>query len=102
MGYYIETGTASGKAAILVNRDGAEIVPKPDNFSNIPAGKALICVVDNQLFEAAGYCFSPEEFSVFSEPSDPLPKTWLYMDLDKAQTLSRFKDSWDYKRMNIV
>lgn len=36
----------------------------------------LICVVDNGMFAAAAYCYSPAEYKVFSEP-DGRPKTWL-------------------------
>jgi len=75
MGYYInETSRgiqlpASGKARVLIS-DGAVRVA-PEFQPN------LICVVDNGLFEAAGYCYSEEEFKVFNDPNDWRPKTWL-------------------------
>jgi hypothetical protein len=37
----------------------------------------LICVVSNGLFDAAGYCFSQEEFNAFNKPSDGRPRVWL-------------------------
>jgi hypothetical protein len=75
MGYYINTrsdGTPlnpKGKVHDLV-MDGAEIV-------NAEFQPNLICVVDNGLFEAAGYCYSEDEFRAFTDPTDHRPKVWL-------------------------
>ena len=75
MGYYIETGGVYDKADVLVKRDGAEIIEQPKRFDDIPDDKALICVVDNLIFEAAGYAFSLEEFEAFSDPADRRDKS---------------------------
>ena len=99
MGYYVQTGTTHNKANEIALQYGGVIIPEPTDFSQVPKDKALICVVDNNIFEAAGYCYSPEEFEVFSDPEDFRPKQWLLMDLDKAQELTKFKESWDYKHM---
>jgi hypothetical protein len=75
MGYYInQTSTGQplpsiGKVKALV-LDGAKIVA-PEYQPN------LVCVVDNGPFEAAGYCYSEEEFKEFNNPGDWRPKTWL-------------------------
>ena len=100
MGFYIETGTTHCKAKILEQRYQAKLIPQPASFSDVPKDKALVCVVDNTMFEAAGYCFDEAEFKVFTEPKDTRPKEWLLMDLDTAQSLSRFKNSYEYRRMN--
>lgn len=75
MGYYInETSDgkplpAVGKAKALIE-DGAKMVA-PEFQEN------LVCVVDNMFFEAAGYCYSEQEFRVFNDPRDTRPKVWL-------------------------
>jgi len=89
MGYYIETGTNKGKAEIICEKHGGEIIECPLYFSEIPDDKALICVVDNGIFEAAGYCYSESEFHAFTELSDHRPKTWLIMEKEKAIELSQ-------------
>ena len=58
MGYYLQTESNLDKADALVAMYGAEIISKPRSFAEVPANKALICVVSNGIFEAAGYCFS--------------------------------------------
>lgn len=103
MGFYLEVPSNHDKADLIIegsllNVDGtdylngytAEIIPKPDSFSEVPEDKALICVVDNGIFEGAGYCFSPMEFDAFSYPADTRPKTWLLIDKWAAQKATGF------------
>ena len=74
MGLYInQTSTGAplpnlGKADALI-ADGAVVV-KAQWQPN------LICVVNNGMFEAAGYAFCEEEFNVFKMP-DGRKKIWL-------------------------
>ena len=93
MGYYIEVPRDKEKAEQLVQLYDAEIVPRPSSLSEIPNGKALICVVDNGLFEAAGFCYSEREFKDFVF-DDGRPRKWLIMDLGKAKKLSGYAESW--------
>jgi len=88
MGFYIQ-GPKVGKGVFIKNEYGGEFVPQPESFDEIPEDKALICVVNNGLFEAAGYCFSAEEFEAFVYPDERI-RHWLLMDKDKAQKLSGF------------
>jgi hypothetical protein len=73
MGYYINETTkgktldSQGKIKDLLE-DGAKIV-KAEFQPN------LICVVDNGMFQAAGYCYSKEEFEEFNNPRDNRSKT---------------------------
>ncbi len=74
MGKYInETskGPIQGSKTAAIVIDGGEQIKQPDSF--IPN---LICVVDNGIFDAAGYCYNEGEFKVFSK-FDGRPKTWL-------------------------
>jgi len=91
MGWYIP-GPAQGKARYIKERHGAEIIERPSSFRDISSDKALICVVDNGPFEAAGYAFSEREFEAFSRP-DSRQKTWMVMDYNLARELSGYSDS---------
>jgi hypothetical protein len=93
VGYYIETQQPKGKAEYIrqhlngveISEDDAEL------FAHTARDVAVICVVDNGPFEAAAYCFSPEEFRAFSDPTDSRPKTWLLVeDVAKVKALTRF------------
>lgn len=90
MGFYIQ-GPAKSKAQYIVSEYDGKIIACPKKFADIAPDKALICVVDNGAFEAAGYCFGEREFTAFSNPDDIRPKTWLVMDKNKAEELSGYK-----------
>lgn len=86
MGYYINKTTKGktlpsiGKATALIN-DGGKAV-SGDKFE-----ENLVCVVSNGLFDAAGYCYSEEEYEIFKEP-DGRTRTWLVHP--EAKQLSDF------------
>lgn len=94
MGYYIEVPTNTEKAAYLHQNEGAQIVALEDpilkvfrpipSLTEIPDDQALICVVENGLFDAAGVCYSRSEREAFADPTDPRLKTWLIMDRERA------------------
>lgn len=86
MGWYIE-GPKFGKAEYIRDEHGGEIVGEPSSFDDIDETKALICVVTNYHFEAAGYCLSERDFDLFTSP-DTRPKTWLTMNKEKAEELT--------------
>ena len=90
MGYYIEVPKNQGKAKQISLMYDGEIIEKPKNFSDIPSNKAIICVVDNGLFEAVGFCYSEKEFLVFSNSMDRRPKQWLLLDLVLTKKLTRY------------
>lgn len=90
MGYYIQTGNATGKAKVLIEKHNAEVLTKPPIWQELPANKALICIVHNRFFDAAGLCFSKAEFNEFNLPHDARPKTWLYIDKELAFELAQY------------
>ena len=92
MGYYIEVPENHNKAQQLVGIYGAQIIPRPSKFTDIPEDKALICVVSNLNFDAAGYCFNEHEFEAFKKDVHVFqrPRTWVLMDKAKAIKLSGF------------
>ena len=92
MGYYIQTSGRGSKVEALVRDHNAIKTYQPSSFEDIPEGKALICVVDNVAFEAAGLVYSQSELEAFTVPSDHRMKTWLLMDKAKAHELAGYKE----------
>lgn len=91
MGYYIQAPTNRNKAAYLVSTlGGQQLVSPPASFNDIPTGKALIVVVDNMAFEAAGLCYNADEFEVFTGP-DRRPRQYVLLDKAVAYELSGYK-----------
>jgi hypothetical protein len=76
MGYYIEVPNPTHKAEQLVRLHGAELVLLPELF-DFSGDYALICVVENGLFDAAGVAYSPSERDAFNNPDDTRDKVWL-------------------------
>lgn len=85
MGYYIETGSPMDKAQWIVDNMQGQRIEQPRSFDSVPADKALVCVIDNGFFEAAGYCYDGREFFAFTDESDNRPKEWLLVDLEPVQ-----------------
>jgi hypothetical protein len=83
MGYYIQTQENTGKAARICDSwaDTEIISSAPASYQDIPEGKALVVVVENQLFEAAGVVYNEQEFRAFTDTvHDHRPRTYLLMD----------------------
>lgn len=84
MGMYIQ-GPAKGKAEALVDLGVAEAIlfgTIPKTLADLPAGKSLVCVVDNGHFDAAAYMYSEQEYKDWQRPEDKRPKRWLFVDTD--------------------
>lgn len=91
MGFYIQVPDRLKKARQLVSLHKAEIIQRPQFFGSVPEGKALICVIDNGIFEAAGLCYSEDEFEDMST-NDGRARTWVLMDKALAHELTGFKE----------
>ena len=92
MGYYIE-GPAFGKALHIKSMyKGQILLDAPKKFSDVPKDKAIIVVVENPLFEAAGYAFSEDEFKHFTDKTDTRRKLFVLMDKELAERLSGKKE----------
>lgn len=61
MGYYIETGTAKGKADILCEEYGLFKATRVDAIRAMTNGFGVVVVIDNGAFEAAGFAYSMGE-----------------------------------------
>lgn len=89
MGYYIEVPEKKGKAKQIVDMYGGRILLDPPEFKKLKPDEALICVVDNGIFDAAGFAFDEAEFNVFVQP-DGRRKVWVIMNRAKACALTGF------------
>ena len=90
MGFQLP-GPTKGKVDHLIATCGAKRLAKPPKaFDDIPEGKALICVVNTVTYETASYCFSATEMTLLNDATDFRARTWLLMDKDGAERLSRF------------
>lgn len=77
MGYYLQTNSTHNKADYLLrNYGGFELMGPPVAFTDIPSDEALVCVVDNGIFEAAGIAYNEAEMKAFAR-FDGRPKTWI-------------------------
>ena len=90
MGYYIQTGNLRNKASFLVENHGGEIVFDYKAQECLNLGIGVVCVVDNGLFEAAGFVYDQREFDAFNDPADLRQKTWVVMDRQLAESLSGY------------
>lgn len=88
MGYYIETLHPKGKAKQLVDVHGAELVLSPDKF-DFNGPDALICVVENPLFDAAAIVYNAKERNEFLMwPGDTRERTWLKLPKSLVKQLN--------------
>lgn len=91
MGYYIQCNSNTGKADAICKEYGAKKVTLNEATDKINDPQtAIICVVSNGFFEAAGFCYNDRELMEFAEPTDYRPKTFLAMDRRVAKELTGY------------
>ena len=90
MGYYIQVPEHFGKAEQIEALYDGMIIPQPTSFDLIPLNMALIVVVRNENFEAAGFAYDEEEFTAFTYPGDLRPKKFVLMNRVMASELSGY------------
>src|ERR1017187_7269992 len=93
MGFYIQIDTPKAKAnALVIEHDATLLINGPPKWEEIPADKALICVVNNGAFEAAALCFDDNELHVFTMPDRGNQRKcwWLLMDKTLAHKLAHY------------
>ena len=91
MGYYIQ-GPAKDKANFIVEKYGGEIVSRSKAFAAIDNSKmAVVVVLDNGPFEAAGFAYSMKEFQAFTDPGDTRDKQFVIMNRELAKKLTGYE-----------
>ena len=91
MGYYIEVPKSKGKAQQVVELYGGRVAPYPPSFEDITPDEAIICVVDNGPFEAAGFAYDQDELYRFTN-IDGRRRTWVIMSRRKACKLTDYEE----------
>jgi len=91
MGYYIQ-GPTFGKAQHIVDTyEGKFLESPPKRYEAIPADKALIVIVSNAIFEAAGFAYDADEFAAFTDPTDPRHRSYVLIDRAVAERVTGYK-----------
>lgn len=89
MGLYIQVPLPRDKTQQIVDEYAGKVISAPPAmYHQIPKNKALIIVVNNGPFEAAGFVHDEREFKAWIEPCDPRPTQYLYMDRKLACKLT--------------
>ena len=92
MGWYIECEESKGKVAQIVRDHGANIIDRYEAKEAMSdPDKAVIVVVDNGFFEAAGFACNQNEFDAFTDIYDRRNKWFLKMDRKLAKELTGYK-----------
>ena len=90
MGYYVEVPSSSGKAKQIADIYGGIIVTEKEaREAMTDSSVAVIIVMDNGMFEAAGFAYDMNEFKAFTGPNDYRPKQFVLMDRAKAKELTK-------------
>ncbi len=95
LGYYIEVPERKGKAEQIIVMYGGRILDEQPEWSDILGCDAIICVIDNGPWEAAGFAYDEKELDRFAEPDSNGPqrrRTWLLMDRLTASKLSGYRE----------
>jgi len=90
MGFYVETGSAKGKANVIEQRYGAIKVTHDEARKAVVVGLGVIVVLHNGPFEAAGFAFDVAEFDAFT--SDNRVKEYLMGDREKLAAAAGYKE----------
>lgn len=86
MGYYINPSNETQET--FLRREGTRNINPPKHLSVIPTDQALICLVDNYSFKAAGIIFSQHEYEAFNSPDDRRNKEWFQILRSKLYDVS--------------
>ncbi len=97
MGYYIERkdDDSFNKAKYFIDNHDAKRIMQHDVPGLIEAGIGVVCVVHAPAWEAAAFCYDPDEFTRFTDPFDDRKKEWLQMDREWLQEESGYNKAME-------
>lgn len=91
MGYYIQTGAALKKGEALIAQHGAKEVTYEQARDEFDGNHDTVIVVSNGAFEAAGFCYSKQEFEAFTDfARDRRPRRYFQLTKGLAAQLSGY------------
>lgn len=97
MGFYIQTPVNNGKAdwllANVINAREIDVIEARGIAKRLD--EAVICVVDNGPFEAAGFAYNERELDAFADILDPRPKRWVAIPRETAENMTAFPSRHD-------
>ena len=97
MGYYLNSKEMPplGKGAYLVeNLDAYGPIVPPRTLSVLPSDMALVCVINNFVFDAAALIYNDEELvDIYSYITDRRQKYWYLVPKKTAYELSGYVPS---------
>ncbi len=89
MGYYIETDSNTRKADYLVKHHHGIRVTQQDAVELADDSDfAVIIIIHNSGFEAAGYAYNQDEFERFNDPTDRRTKEFVVIERKLADQLT--------------
>lgn len=91
MGFYVNAGKKEKEEFLAENAE--EVQEIWDAVWPPPPGKAVICLVQNDGFNAAAVCYNQDEFWAFADPGDQRPKRWFLLDKKLAMQHSGIPES---------
>ncbi len=87
MGYYINPPNETKEE--FLEREASLLSDEDMGFSLfLDNDDALVCLIDNGIFTAAGVVYNVTEFHAFTDPTDPRPKRWYIIKRDKLWDVS--------------
>lgn len=91
MGFYLVCDVTIGKAKRFIEKHNAEVVACPLSVEQLQTDKALVCVVENLMFDAALYVPDDRELKdTLATKNDRRKRTYLLMDKELVKKLSHY------------
>lgn len=107
MGAYVQVPVSQGKASaiiagqVMIRMNGqwkaagpyeaVRLDAPPASFGEIPEGVALVVVVANPMFEAAGLAYCEAEFNEFTRAGETRPREYILMSKATAEAATGYQ-----------
>lgn len=91
MGFYINPPKESKENFLA--REGVRLANVP-KWEDIPTDSLPVVLVNNGIFTAAGIAYHPQELEVFTNPTDPRPRKYYAVKIEKLFEVSDLPKSY--------